>query len=168
MPINSQKFPAVVTPHCYFKTTATIFFLQRFNFVEKQGFSAMESYSFFFICEFNMVFCKANCSWKDWFRDRWVKLRNIKLLFSIILNQSITFSEFFHWLNCSLFLKFRLTLSKIDLLILPMLLFDGLVSRQGKDDWNFGLWSFNDINAVFLQGIRFCCPVQLSTFWKIV
>ena len=168
MPINSQKFPAVVTPHCYFKTTATIFFLQRFNFVEKQGFSAMESYSFFFICEFNMVFCKANCSWKDWFRDRWVKLCNIKLLFSIILNQSITFSEFFHWLNCSLFLKFRLTLSKIDLLILPMSLFDGLVSRQGKDDWNFGLWSFNDINAVFLQGIRFCCPVQLSTFGKIV
>ena len=118
----------------------------------------MENYSFFFICEFNMVFCKANCSWKDWFRDRWVKLRNIKLLFSIILNQSITFSEFFHWLNCSLFLKFWLTLSKIDLLILPMLLFEGLI-------WKFGLWSFNDINAVFFA--RHSSLLSSSNFFEM-
>ena len=75
----------MVTPHCYVKTTVTIFFLPRFIFVEKQGFSAMENYSFFFICEFNMVFCKANCSSKDSFRDRWVKLGNIKLYKYIVV-----------------------------------------------------------------------------------
>ena len=30
-----------------------------------------------------------------------------------------------------------------------MSLLEGLISPQGKDDWKFGLWSFNDINTRF-------------------
>ena len=126
------KFHALVTSHCYIKTTVTIFFLPRSILLEKQRFSAMANY-FFFIRDFSMVFCKANWCSKDGFGDWWIKLRNIKLYKCIV---------FFHWLNCSLLLKFLLILSTLAMWIL-----EGLISRQGKNAWKFGSWSFDDMNA---------------------
>ena len=84
-------------------------------------------------------------------------------LFSTFSDQSATFFEFFHWLNCSLFLKFWLILSKIDFLALPMLLLVG--SQQGKDDWKFGLWFFNDLNAGFFA--RHLILLSSSNFLKM-
>ena len=132
----------------------------------------MINYSFFFIFDFNMVFCKANCSFKNTFRDRRVKLGNIKyyeyiiVFIWIFLNQRIISYEFFHWFNCSLFLKLWLILSKIDLLIFfPMSLLEGLIKRHGNDYWKFGLWSFSDINRGFLA--RHSILISRSNFFEM-
>ena len=79
-------------------------------------------------------------------------LKHIKLwccLFSIALDHSITAVEFFHWLKLD-GLVMLLILSRISLLILPILDLVGLISRQVGLLAKFGLWSFSVMNASLL------------------
>ena len=46
-----------------------------------------------------------------------------------------------------------------------MSLLEGLISRQSKDGWKFGLWSFNNINAGFFA--RHSILLSSSNFFEM-
>ena len=46
-----------------------------------------------------------------------------------------------------------------------MSLLEGLISQQGNNDWKFGLWSFNDINAGFFA--RHLILLSSSDFFEM-
>ena len=74
-------------------------------------------------------------------------------LSSKFLNHSMTDIEFFHWLTATMGLMFCRMVSSIFLLIMPISLFAGLISLQGKLCSKLSLWSFNVIKASFLASI---------------
>ena len=68
-------------------------------------------------------------------------------LFSMALNQLITLSVFFHWLNFRESTKLLFTFSNIALLIFPSSLFDGCISGHGWLVLKFSLYYLRVINA---------------------
>ena len=70
-----------------------------------------------------------------------------ELLLLMSLNHLMTELVFFHWLISKNCLSGELMLSRVDLLIFPISLFDGLMRRQVGLERKFSLWSFMVMNA---------------------
>ena len=86
-------------------------------------------------------------------------------LSGILLNQSMMFWVFFHWLKLKCSLIAKLILSSITLLILPSSFFAGFINLTCGLLAKLSLWSFNVKRQLFspLISMRF----RISLFFKI-
>ena len=72
------------------------------------------------------------------------------------LNHSITEAYIFHWLTSVLDLTLLIMFSRIFLLMKPILLFEGFISRHGRVLSKFFLWSLSVMKASFWPWSPFC------------
>ena len=73
-------------------------------------------------------------------------------LFSMLLNQSITYSVLFHWFNSKIILSSELKSSSMILLIFPNSFFKGFINLHVGFDLKSSLWPFSVMKAwVFVR-----------------